>query len=347
MVGKPCKENVIMTHTLIIAEAGVNHNGDIELAKKLIDVAVKARVDYVKFQTFKAERLVTKIAKKAEYQVENTQNDESQFSMLKKLELDLETHHVLINYCKGKNIKFLSTGFDMESLDLLHDLNIDLFKVPSGEITNLPYLRKIASFKKPVILSTGMCTMLEVKAAYNVMVDNGVAKEDVTILHCNTEYPTPMIDVNLNAMLSIKTELGVEVGYSDHTLGIEVPIAAVAMGAVCIEKHFTLDREMEGPDHHASLLPEELKNMVLAIRNIEKAMGDGVKKPTTSEMGNKIVGRKSIVALKEINIGDVFSKDNLTVKRPGTGISPMLWDEYIGRVSKKDYKLEEQINLNT
>jgi len=321
-----------MTQTIIIAEAGVNHNGEIELAKKLIDVAVDAKVDYVKFQTFRAEKLVSKTAKKAKYQVKNSKNEESQFSMLKKLELDLSAHQLLMDYCKEKSIKFLSTGFDLDSLDLLSDFYIDLFKVPSGEITNLPYLRKIASFNKPVVLSTGMCTMLEVKAAYNVMVDNGVTKEDLTILHCNTEYPTPMIDVNLNAMLTIKKELGVKVGYSDHTIGIEVPIAAVALGAVCIEKHFTLDREIEGPDHRASLEPDELIEMVKSIRNIELALGGSKKVPSKSELKNVSVARKSVCASKGLKKGHVLTEADLIMLRPATGISPMEYKELIGKV---------------
>lgn len=323
-----------MKKTLIIAEAGVNHNGDINLAKKLIDVATDAGVDYVKFQTFKTEKLVSQNAKKATYQIENTQEKGSQFDMLKKLELDVEAHHILIDYCEQKNIKFLSTGFDLQSLDLLNKLNIDLFKVPSGEITNLPYLEKIASFGKPVILSTGMCTMQEVMDAFNVMIENGILKKDITILHCNTEYPTPMEDVNLSAMLTIKKELGVAVGYSDHTLGIEVPIAAVALGAVCIEKHFTLDKNLPGPDHLASLEPTELKNMVTAIRNIEKAVsGSGIKETSKSELKNKSIARKSIFANQLIEKGTLILKEHLTTKRPGDGISPMEINTVCGKTA--------------
>jgi N,N'-diacetyllegionaminate synthase len=324
-----------MKNTLIIAEAGVNHNGDINLAKKLIDVAADAAVDYVKFQTFKTENLVSKEAKKAAYQIENTKKEGSQFDMLKKLELDVEAHHILIDYCHQKNIKFLSTGFDIQSLELLNKLNIDLFKVPSGEITNLPYLEKIASFGKPVILSTGMCTMQEVKEAFTVMIEKGISQEDITILHCNTEYPTPIEDVNLNAMLTIKKELDVKIGYSDHTLGIEVPIAAVALGAICIEKHFTLDKKMEGPDHKASLEPHELKSMVTSIRNIEKAMGNGIKTPSPSEGENIQIARKSIHINKNINKGHTLKSEDLIMIRPGTGISPMDYKNIIGKQINK------------
>ena len=333
--------------TIIIAEAGVNHNGDIEIAKKLIDAAVEAKVDYVKFQTFKTEALVSKTAKKADYQIENTGSPaESQYEMIKKLELDVDTHHVLIAYCKSKGIKFLSTAFDLDSVDLLTNLNIDFFKIPSGEITNLPYLEKIAAQKKPVIISTGMCTMAEVTEAYNVFIKKGIAHDDIIILHCNTEYPTPMHDVNLNAMISIQKELDVPIGYSDHTLGIEVPIAAVAMGAVCIEKHFTLDRKMEGPDHRASLEPDELKAMVSAIRNIETAMGDGVKKPSKSEQKNIAIARKSIHANRGIKAGDQIQAVDLKMMRPGTGISPMHMDKVIGKKTIRDIKEDEILDLS-
>jgi len=331
--------------TLIIAEAGVNHNGNIELAKKLIDVAAQAGVDYVKFQTFKAEKLVSKEAKKANYQIKNTNKSDSQFEMLKKLEIDQETHHLLIDYCKEKKVRFLSTGFDLESLNMLNDIGIDLFKVPSGEITNLPYLEKIASFKKPVILSTGMCTMDEVKAAYQVMIDNGIDPEKITILHCNTEYPTPMQDVNLHAMLSIREELGVDIGYSDHTLGIEVPIAAVALGAKCIEKHFTLDRTMEGPDHKASLEPKELKTMVISIRNIEKALGDGIKKPSPSEFKNISIARKSIHVNKKLLAGHTLLDDDLIMMRPGDGMSPMKYKSLLGRKLAKNVTENHMLKL--
>tara|TARA_B100000809_G_C15108206_1_gene519555 strand:- start:592 stop:1608 length:1017 start_codon:yes stop_codon:yes gene_type:complete len=320
-----------MRKTLIIAEAGVNHNGDINIAKELIDVAAKADVNYVKFQTFKTENLVSKKAKKADYQIENTNKGGTQFEMLKKLELDRETHNILIDYCAQKNVKFLSTGFDLESLDLLNELNIDIFKVPSGEITNLPYLEKVASFGKPVILSTGMCDMQEVQQAFNVIIDNGIRKDDITILHCNTEYPTPMQDVNLNAMLTIQKELGVKVGYSDHTLGIEIPTAAVALGAIFIEKHFTLNRQMEGPDHKASLEPDELTQMVSAIRNIEKAMGNGIKTPSSSEQKNINIARKSIHINKDLKANHTLTQNDLIMMRPGDGISPMDSNTIIGK----------------
>lgn len=330
--------------TLIIAEAGVNHNGDINQAKKLIDAAADAGVDYVKFQTFKANKLVIKTAKRAEYQDVNTGDKDSQYEMLKKLELSESMHIELINYCNSRSIKFLSTGFDLESLEYLNRLEIDLFKIPSGEITNLPYLRKISAFKKPVLLSTGMASLQEIKAALEILLSEGANKKDITILHCNTEYPTPMHDVNLKAMNAIAEALDVKIGYSDHTLGIEVPIAAVALGATVIEKHFTLDRNLPGPDHKASLEPGELKAMVAGIRNIEKAIsGSGVKEPSPSEMKNKSVVRKSIVASAEIKEGEIFTNDNLTVKRPGTGITPMNWDKIIGTRASKDYDLDEII----
>jgi N,N'-diacetyllegionaminate synthase len=328
---------------IIIAEAGVNHNGSIKLAKKLIDVAAEAGADFVKFQTFKAETLVTKTADKAEYQKEITNTNESQFEMIKKLELDRKTHEELIDYCNTKDIQFLSTAFDHDSIELLAELNIPLFKIPSGEITNLPYLCHIGKMGKPIIMSTGMSTLDEVHNALNILIESEAEKEQITILHCNTEYPTPMKDVNLKAMLNIKDELGVNIGYSDHTLGIEVSIAAVAMGATVIEKHFTLDRNMSGPDHAASLEPEELKAMVTAIRNIEKAMGDGIKKPSPSETKNISVARKSIVAKMPIKKGELFTEENLTVKRPGTGISPMEWDRLIGKRSNIAYTTDDFI----
>jgi N,N'-diacetyllegionaminate synthase len=331
--------------TIIIAEAGVNHNGSIELAKKLIDVAAEARADFVKFQTFKAETLVTQAADKAEYQKEITDTGESQFEMIKILELDRKTHEELIDHCKQIDIQFLSTAFDHDSIDLLDELNIPLFKIPSGEITNLPYLRHIGKMGKPIIMSTGMSTLDEVHNALNILIESGAEKEQITILHCNTEYPTPMKDVNLKAMLTIKDELGVNIGYSDHTLGIEVPIAAVALEATVIEKHFTMDRNLPGPDHAASLEPEELKAMVIAIRNIEKAMGNGIKKPSPSEIKNIPIARKSIVAKKSIKKGEKFSEKNLTVKRPGTGISPMEWDNVILQKAQKDFNKDKLIKL--
>ena len=330
-------------HTLIIAEAGVNHNGSMEYAKRLIDIASEADADYVKFQTFKAETLVTKIADKAEYQKEITDTDESQFEMIKKLELDRKAHEELVEYCKIKDIRFLSTAFDHNSIELLAELNIPLFKIPSGEITNLPYLRHIGRMGKPIIMSTGMSTLDEVHNALNILIESGAEKEQITILHCNTEYPTPMKDVNLKAMLTIKDELGVNIGYSDHTLGIEVPIAAVAMGATVIEKHFTLDRTLPGPDHAASLEPNELKDMVNAIRNIEKAMGNGIKKPSPSEIKNMPITRKSIVAKKIIIKGEKFTEENLIVKRPGTGISPMDWENVVGSLANRAYEMDDLI----
>ena len=331
---------------IIIAEAGVNHNGDIAKAKALIDKGAEAGVDFVKFQTFKAGNLVTKQAKRAAYQDRNTQDNDSQYEMLKKLELSQAVHQELIDYCAQKCVQFPSTGFDIESLEFLAQLGITIAKVPSGEITNLPYLRKVATLFPEVILSTGMATITEIKDAVKVLTDNGVSKDKITILHCNTEYPTPMEDVNLKAMLHIQRELGVSVGYSDHTLGIEVPIAAVALGATVIEKHFTLDKTLPGPDHKASLEPEELKAMVMAIRNIEKAIGgSGLKEVSKSEAKNKPIARKSIVATKTIKKGDLFSVENLTVKRPGTGISPMQWDEVIGKTAKKDFEEDDLIEL--
>ncbi|MDU6659397.1 MAG: N-acetylneuraminate synthase [Capnocytophaga sp.] len=331
---------------IVIAEAGVNHNGDIAKAKTLIDKGAEAGVDYVKFQTFKAGNLVTKQAKRAAYQDINTQDNDSQYEMLKKLELPQAVHQELIDYCAQKGVKFLSTGFDTESLEFLAQLGITIAKIPSGEITNLPYLRKVATLFPEVILSTGMATITEIKDAVKVLTDNGVSKDKITVLHCNTEYPTPMEDVNLKAMLHIQQEVGVSVGYSDHTLGIEVPIAAVALGASVIEKHFTLDKTLLGPDHKASLEPEELKAMVSAIRNIEKAVGgSGIKEVSTSEAKNKPIARKSIVATKTIKKGNLFTVENLTVKRPGTGVSPMQWDEVIGKTAKKDFEEDDLIEL--
>lgn len=333
-----------MKKLIIIAEAGVNHNGDIEKAKELIDAAAAAQVDYVKFQTFKANKLVTENSKKADYQVENTKDNSSQFDMLKKLELTKEMHYELINHCKKRKVNFLSTGFDIDSLLFLKEIGIKLAKVPSGELTNLPYLRAMAQNFKHIIVSTGMASMDEVEAAVNVILECGVLKENITVLHCNTEYPTPMVDVNLLAMLEIKRKLGVEIGYSDHTLGIEVPVAATALGATVIEKHFTLDRSLPGPDHRASLEPQELKQMVQSIRNIEVAIsGSGLKEPSPSELKNKPVARKSIVAIAPIKEGDKLTEYNIGVKRPGTGISPMKWDEVIGTSASKNYQVDELI----
>lgn len=330
-----------MTNVFIIAEAGVNHNGDLALAKQLIDEGAKAGVDAVKFQTFKAETLVSKNAQKAEYQKNTTSQEESQFDMLKKLELDYGVHEELMAYANERGVMFLSSAFDLESIDLLVDLGLELFKVPSGEITNLPYLRKIAQTGKPVVLSTGMSTLADIEMALEVLRENGAT--DITVLHCNTEYPTPMKDVNLTAMNGIRDAFKVPVGYSDHTLGIEIPTAAVALGAVMIEKHFTLDKTMEGPDHKASLEPAELKAMVDAIRNLEVALGDGVKRLSESEKKNVGIARKSLVAKTDIAAGDVFSEDNLTIKRPGTGLSPMEWDNVIGTKALKDYAADEVI----
>lgn len=328
---------------MIIAEAGVNHNGSIEMAKKLIDIAAEARADFVKFQTFKAETLVTALAEKAEYQKIKAGDSESQFEMIKKLELDRFAHEKLIHHCDEMAIRFLSTAFDHSSIDLLSELNIPFYKIPSGEITNLPYLRHIGCKGKPVVMSTGMATLDEVRGAMDILLKAGVKKEDLTILHCNTEYPTPMEDVNLKAMLTMRDELGVTVGYSDHTLGIEIPIAAVALGATVIEKHFTLDRTLPGPDHAASLDPGELKEMVTAIRNIEQAIGDGIKQPSPSEIKNIPIARKSIVAKELIEKGELFTEDNLTVKRPGMGISPMEWDRIIGKVADRDYLKDDLV----
>lgn len=336
-----------MNRTIIIAEAGVNHNGDLNNAFKLVDAAVEAGVDYIKFQTFKADKLVSKSAKKADYQIQNTKNSEdSQLNMLKKLELSHDDHEKLISYCKEKNINFFSTAFDLDSLEYLKEIGLDLVKIPSGEITNLPYLRKAAKLFDRVIISTGMSTMDDISAAVNVFKKEGIKENQITILHCNTEYPTPMLDVNLKAMLAIEKEFGTEIGYSDHTLGIEVPTAAVAMGAKVIEKHFTLDNKWEGPDHAASLEPQELKAMVSAIRNIEKAIsGSGIKEPSASEKKNIEIARKSIVAKTDIKKGEIFTEENLTVKRPGSGISPMDWDKVIGQIAQTDFEADSLITV--
>ena len=327
----------------IIAEAGVNHNGSIDLAKKLIDVASASGADAVKFQTFKADNLTTKKAQKAFYQKKNTDKEESQFDMLKKLELNIEAHKELISYCSNKKIIFLSSPFDHESIELLNDLGLEILKIPSGEITNLPYLRHIGKLNKKIILSTGMSNIDEVKSALNILINSGTKKNNITVLHANTEYPTPMEDINLRAMLTIGKELDINFGYSDHTLGIEVAIAAVAMGASCIEKHFTLNCNMEGPDHKASLEPNQLKAMVIAIRNIELALGSSIKEPSRSELQNIKIVRKSIVTKTIIKKGEILSEKNLTTKRPGGGTSPMKWDEIIGTVATKDYNEDELI----
>ena len=330
---------------LIIAEAGVNHNGNIDQAKRLIDVAVECGVDIVKFQTFKAENIVTKTAKMANYQIDNTKTEESQLKMLKKLELNEEEFLSLVKYCHEKKIKFFSTGFDLESLAFLKKLNIGLWKIPSGEITNLPYLEFIGKLNEPIILSSGMCTLKEVEEAILVLEKNGTKRTKITVLHCNTDYPTVYEDVNLNSMLTIKNELGVKIGYSDHTEGVEVSVAAVALGARIIEKHFTLDKNLPGPDHKASLNPLELKTLVSQVRNIEKALGSFEKKPSTGEFKNMLIARKSLVAKQAIRKGDLFSMNNIGVKRPGNGISPMKWYEVVGTSAPRDFCEDELIEL--
>lgn len=332
-----------MNPVFIIAEAGVNHNGSLENAKKLIDAAFKAGVDAVKFQTFKTENLVSRNTAKAEYQLKTTDKNESQYEMLKNLELDKNAHKELIAYCKKKGLLFLSTPFDLDSIDLMNALDIPILKVPSGEITNYPYLRKIGETKKEVILSTGMSNIDEIEQAIALLKKYGTSK--LSLLHCNTEYPTPMSDVNLNVIHTMRERFQLPIGYSDHTVGIEVPIAAATLGAAIIEKHFTLDKNMEGPDHKASLEPSELKNMVRAIRNIELALGKKEKAPTNSERKNIQVARKSIVAKVEIKKGDIFTEGNLTTKRPGSGISPMQWENVIGKPANKNYKVDEMIKI--
>ena len=330
--------------TLIIAEAGVNHNGDIKLAKQLIDVAADCGADYVKFQTFSADRIVTKSADKAEYQKQSFDSSESQFEMLKRLELSVEMHLELIEHCKHKSIKFLSTGFDIQSVDLLVGLGLNLVKIPSGEITNLPLLRHIGSLDLPVILSSGMSTMKEIGDALLILEQTGLRRDQITVLHCTTEYPAPMSEVNLRAMNNICATFGVAVGYSDHTVGIEVSIAAVALGASVIEKHFTIDRSLPGPDHRASLEPNELIAMVKAIRNVEVALGSDVKEPTISEIKNIRIARKSILAGRKIEVGEILSASNLVVKRPGDGVSPMHWDRLIGQIASREYLPDEKID---
>ncbi len=330
-------------NVFIIAEVGVNHNGDLNLAKKLVDAAKGAGANCVKFQTFVAQKIVAKYAAKAEYQKKQTTSNESQRDMLQKLELSFDDFIELNDYCKQKGIIFMSTAFDFESVEFLDSLEMSTWKIPSGEITNLPYLIKIAKLGKPIILSTGMSTMEDIFNAIEVLKENGA--QDITVLHCTTEYPTPFNDVNLRAMLTIRDRFSVKIGYSDHTNGIEVPIAAVALGATVIEKHFTLDKNMDGPDHKASLEPYELKAMVESIRNIELALGDGIKKPAASEIKNIAIARKSIVAKRPIKAGELFTEDNLTVKRPGNGITPMKWFDVIGQAAKKDFVEDELIVL--
>lgn len=325
----------------IIAEAGVNHNGSVALAKQMVDAAKEAGADYIKFQTFIPKKLVSKFAEKADYQKETTGSGESQLEMLEKLALTQKDFTELNRYCREKQMGFLSTPFDLDSIEFLDTFDMDFWKLPSGEITNLPYLEKIGQTRKPVVMSTGMSSLQEVKDAAAVLRKAG-AKE-ITLLHCNTQYPTPMEDVNLRAMQTLEKELNLPVGYSDHTQGIEIPIAAVAMNACIIEKHFTLDRSMEGPDHKASLEPDELKAMVQAVRNVEQALGNGKKEPSPSELGNISVVRKSIVAKCGIKKGDTFTEDNLTVKRPGNGISPMRWYEMIGKQAERDFAEDEPV----
>jgi len=334
-----------MDKIIIIAEAGVNHNGNIKTAKQLIDAAAKAGANFVKFQTFQAEKLVSKFAQKADYQKKTTDKNESQLNMIRKFELDKEAHLDLMKYCKTRKIGFLSSPFDMDSIDLLVELGLKIFKIPSGEITNLPYLRKIGRLKMEVILSTGMSSIGEIENSLNVLINEGTLKENITVLHCNTEYPTPFEDVNLKAMLTIKNAFQIKVGYSDHTPGIEIPAAAAALGACVIEKHFTLSRRMEGPDHKNSLEPEELSAMIKAIKNIEIALGNGIKQPSLSELKNKTATRKSIVALSDIKAGEIFTSNNLTCKRPGNGISPMEWENILGRKAIHSFKKDELIEL--
>lgn len=330
--------------TFIIAEAGVNHNGDMQLAKQLIEVAACSGADMVKFQTFKADDLVTHAAKKADYQNQNTDESESQYQMLRRLELTDDMHRELIMHCNKLNIGFLSTAFDVDSIDQLLSYGQTIFKVPSGEITNMPYLRRVGSVAKSVILSTGMSSLGDIENAISILENAGMNRLDIAIMHCTTEYPAPMIDVNLRAMQAIQAAFGTKVGYSDHTHGIEIPIAAVAMGAEIIEKHFTLNRNLPGPDHKASLEPNELTNMIASIRNIEIALGDGIKRLTPSEVKNKPLSRKSLVAKRRITKGEILTSENMTTKRPGDGISPMRWDDVLGQIASRDYECNELID---
>lgn len=329
--------------TLVIAEAGVNHNGDMAMARALIDAAADAGADLVKFQTFSADRLVTGTARKADYQAANTASDESQHEMLRRLELTGKMHAALIAHAAQRGIEFFSTAFDLQSLDYLMGLGMPRIKVPSGEITNLPYLRQVGAFSKQVILSTGMSNLGDIEAALSVLEQAGTPRQQIIVLHCNTEYPVPMNEVNLRAMQSIALAFGVQVGFSDHTEGIEIAIAAVALGARVIEKHFTLDRELPGPDHRASIEPDELARMVRSIRNVERALGDGVKRPSASEERNRPIARKSLVAARAIRAGEILCEENLTAKRPGTGISPMRLDEVLGRKASRDFAVDELI----
>lgn len=336
-----------MSKSIIIAEAGVNHNGDLDLARQLINVAADAGADYVKFQTFKADKLVSKEAKKADYQSKNfREEDDSQLGMLKKLELSEADHYALLAHAKEKGIKFLSTGFDEDSVDFLNQLGIEVFKVPSGEITNYPYLKHIARKGKPVILSTGMSTLEEIQEAIDVLLSFGVLKEHLTVLHCTTEYPAPLAEVNLRAMVTIGETFGVKIGYSDHTPGVEVPLAAVALGATVIEKHFTLDRTLPGPDHKASLEPEELRYMIKSIRNIELAFGVPEKVVTPSEEKNRAVARKSIFIARDLSSGHILRQEDLVMKRPGNGISPMRLEQVLGRELLIDVKADTLLQFN-
>ncbi|EOZ2160006.1 N,N'-diacetyllegionaminate synthase [Campylobacter coli] len=332
-----------MKKALIIAEAGVNHNGDLNLAKKLIEVAAKSGADFVKFQSFKAELCVSKNAKKAAYQLKTTAKDESQLEMIKKLELDFNAHQLLISHAKQCGIAFLSTPFDLESIELLDDLGLEVFKIPSGEITNLPYLKKIAKLNKKIILSTGMSNLGEIEAALEILCQGGTQRANITLLHCTTEYPAPFDEVNLKAMQTLKNAFNLDVGYSDHTKGIHISLAAIALGASVIEKHFTLDKNMPGPDHKASLEPDELQELCTKIREIESALGNGIKQASKSERKNIEIARKSLVAKKKIKKGEIFSEENLTTKRPASGISAMRYDEYLGKKASKDYEEDELI----
>lgn len=334
-----------MKKVFIIAEAGVNHNGRLDLAMQMVDVAAECGADAVKFQTFKSENEISKYAEKAEYQKISSGEKETLLAMARRLELDEDAHRALVRHCAKRNILFLSSPFESWSIAFLAKLGVSLIKIPSGQVDNLPYLRQVGALKKPIILSTGMATMDEVQAALDILVESGTRRDDITVLHCTTAYPTPFEDVNLKAMVTMRDELDVKVGYSDHTMGIEVPVAAVAMGATVIEKHFTLDRAMEGPDQAASLNPSELKAMVAAIRNIERAVGDGVKQPSASELANTPIARRSIVAVRPIRKGEIFAQDMITVKSPANGLSPMLWDSVIGQVAKRDFEEDRPIEL--
>ena len=330
-------------HTYIIAEAGVNHNGNFQLAKQLVDAAVESGADCIKFQTFVPENIVSRYAEKSDYQKRNTESSESQLSMLQKLTLTSEDFYKLAEYAAFKKIDFCSTAFDDISIQLIHELKCKFWKIPSGEVTNLPYLLKIAQYNEPIMMSTGMCNLKEIADAVKIIRE--ITNAPLILLHCNTQYPTPISDVNLLAMLTMQRELGLPVGYSDHTLGIEVALAAVALGACVIEKHFTLDKAMEGPDHRASLEPQELKQMIKGIRKVEFALGSKEKQMSSSEQENVIIARKSIVAAQSIRKDEQFTEKNLTVKRPGTGISPMKWDEIIGKTANRDYKVDEMIQI--